>query len=188
MSAAEVSALKAAARKEAFAKRKAAHDPERSAAANVHLSNFLARHPSSVVAAYMAIRTEVDPLQSMEAFCAHGTVGVPVITGAGQPLEFHRWTPECKMMEGPFGASIPSDAVEVIPDLVILPLVAFDQNGMRLGYGGGFYDRTLAKLRASAPVKAIGFAYCAQEATDLPHEGTDLPLDAIITEDGIRWF
>ena len=179
---------KQAARKAAFARRKAAHDPVRASRANEHLTAFLASRPHAIVAAYMAIRTEVDPMEAMEQHAVTGTVGVPVILGEAMPLEFHKWTPGCEMKEGPFGASVPASGIEVIPEIVILPLVAFDQHGTRLGYGGGFYDRTLAKLRADAPVEAIGFAYGAQETTALPREATDLPLDAIITEDGLRHF
>lgn len=92
------------------------------------------------------------------------------------------------MIDGPFGAQVPRAGVWVTPDVVIVPLVAFDRKGGRLGYGGGFYDRTLEGLRAQAPVVAIGYAFAAQEAEDLPLEPTDQPLDMIVTEAGIRRF
>jgi 5-formyltetrahydrofolate cyclo-ligase len=86
------------------------------------------------------------------------------------------------MVAGPFGALIPEAGDDVVPEVLIVPLVAFDRAGNRLGYGGGFYDRTLEGLRAARPTFAIGFAYAAQEAEALPLEPTDQPLDAIVTE------
>jgi 5-formyltetrahydrofolate cyclo-ligase len=77
---------------------------------------------------------------------------------------------------------VPEAGEEIRPEVLIVPLVAFDRSGTRLGYGGGFYDRTLAMLRAQGPVHAVGFAYAAQEAPELPREGTDARLDAVVTE------
>ena len=86
------------------------------------------------------------------------------------------------LVEGAFRAMIPAEPEWMVPEIVIAPLVAFDRNGGRLGYGGGFYDRTLEGLRATAPTMAAGFAFAAQEADELPLEPTDQPLDLIITE------
>lgn len=86
------------------------------------------------------------------------------------------------MIEGEFGAQIPAAGEWITPEILIVPLVAFDRKGGRLGYGGGFYDRTLELLRAARPTLAIGFAYGAQEAENLPLEATDQPLDMIVTE------
>ena len=179
---------KQAARKAAFARRKAVHDPDRDRRACANLLEFLAPHRGRPTAGYMPIRTEVDPLAAMAELAAHGEVGVPVIQGAGQPLVFHRWTPGCDLKEGPFGAKVPFEEIPVIPEVVILPLVAFSKDGFRLGYGGGFYDRTLEGLRARGPVLAVGFAYAAQKAETLPLEPTDQPLDAIVTEVGATVF
>jgi 5-formyltetrahydrofolate cyclo-ligase len=176
----DANALKAEARKAAFARRKAAHGLGADAAAQARLAQLLRPHAGKVLSGYMPIRTEIDPVPVMAAW--DGPVAVPVIVGAGQPLEFHRWTPGCAMTEGPFGARIPAEAVALVPEVLIVPLVAFDRDGGRLGYGGGFYDRTLARLRAAGPVIAIGFAYAAQEAQDLPKEATDARLDAVVTE------
>ena len=100
----------------------------------------------------------------------------------GLPLPFRIWTPDTPLVEGKYGTQWPADGPDVEPHVLIVPLVAFDRTGNRLGYGGGFYDRTLAALRALRPTLAIGYAFAAQELPDLPLEPTDQPLDAIVTE------
>lgn len=175
---------KAAARTAAFARRKAAHDA-RSGAAAGYLSEVLAGYRGVPLAGYMPMRTEIDPLPAMAEASAHGPVGVPVIPGKDMPLAFHLWSPDAAMVPGPFGAQVPAAAIPMTPEILIVPLVAFDRHGGRLGYGGGFYDRTLAGLRATRATLAIGFAYAAQEAQDLPLEATDQPLDLIVTEAGV---
>ena len=92
------------------------------------------------------------------------------------------------MVPGAFGARVPKASEPVVPDVVIVPMLAFDRNGHRLGYGGGFYDRTLAALRAQQDVFAVGLAYAAQELKGLPFEATDAPLDAIVTEREVLTF
>lgn len=175
---------KADARKAAFARRKAAFDAAMPAAA-AHLSEVLAGYRGVPLAGYMAIRTEIDPLPAMAEAAAHGPVAVPVIIGAGQPLRFSRWEPGCVLREGPFGAMVPQTDDWIEPEILIVPLVAFSRAGGRLGYGGGFYDRSLEQLRARRATMAIGFAFAAQEAVELPLEPTDQPLDLIVTEQGI---
>ncbi len=175
---------KAAVRKEAFARRKAAHDLRHAGTAG-HLSQVLAGYRGVPLAGYMPIRTEIDPHPAMEEASAHGPVGVPVIVEAGAPLLFSRWEPGCSLREGPFGAQVPAVDDFFEPEIVIVPLVGFDRNGGRLGYGGGFYDRTLELLRAKRATLAIGFAYQAQEFDALPLEATDQTLDMIVTEAGI---
>lgn len=150
-----------------------------------YLSEVLAGYRGVPLASYMAMRTEIDPTAAMEEAAAHGPVGVPVIMGAGKPLKFRLWEPGCALIKGEFGAMIPENGDWMIPEIVVVPLVAFDRNGGRLGYGGGFYDRTLEQLRAIQPTMAIGFAYGAQEDLDLPLEPTDQPLDLIVTERGV---
>ena len=176
--------LKKLARKAAFARRKAAYDGS-SANQAAHLSSFLAGHRGVPMAGFMPINTEIDPRPAMEEAAAHGPVGVPVIIGPGQPLRFALWEPGTKMVEGAFKAMIPEKPEWMTPEIVVVPLVAFDHSGGRLGYGGGFYDRTLEGLRANGACLAIGFAFSAQEANDLPLEPTDQPLDLIITESGV---
>ncbi|EAQ07044.1 5-formyltetrahydrofolate cyclo-ligase [Yoonia vestfoldensis] len=175
--------FKSAARKAAFARRAAAHQPD--AASAGHLSAVLAGYRGVPIAGYIAMRTEIDPTPAMAEASAHGPVGVPVITAKGQALRFRLWEPGCAMIAGDFGAQIPATGDWMIPQILIVPLVAFSRTGGRLGYGGGFYDRTLQQLRARGPVMAVGFAYGAQEDSDLPLEPTDQPLDMIVTEQGI---
>lgn len=182
----DIDALKAQTRKTAFAARKAVHGTGRDAAAQTHLAAALAEFGDAPLAGYMPIRTEIDPLPVMAGHA--GLVGVPVIPGPGQPLDFHRWTPGCAMVAGAFGALIPEGGTPVIPRVVIVPLVGFDARGYRLGYGGGFYDRTLARLRANGPVTALGFAYDAQELAQVPTDAYDQRLDGIVTESGLRRF
>lgn len=180
-----LAAQKDAARKAGFARRKAAFDaalPGQSA----YLSEFLAGYRGVPVSGFMPIRTEINPLPTMAESAAHGPVGVPVIQGAGQPLKFSEWEPDAPLKDGPFGAQIPLEDRFFEPEIVIVPLVAFDRNGGRLGYGGGFYDRTLEQLRQKRATLAVGFAFAAQEAQNLPLEATDQPLDLIITEAGIH--
>ncbi|MBV2358300.1 5-formyltetrahydrofolate cyclo-ligase [Thalassococcus sp. CAU 1522] len=172
---------KAAARRAAFARRKVAYDRQGPGAAG-KLSEVLAGHRGVALSGYMPIRTEIDPLPAMEEAAAHGPVGVPVIEAAGLPLKFARWEPGCALTDGPFGARIPAALDFFEPELLIVPLVAFTRAGGRLGYGGGFYDRTLERLRARRPTLAIGFAFAAQESEDLPLEPTDQPLDLVVTE------
>ena len=182
----EIAQAKAEARRAALAARKAANAAGLDATAQAHLRAALADHAGAVLAGYMPIRTEIDPLPVMAAH--DGKVVMPVIRGKGQALEFHRWHPGCAMLEGPFGAMVPADAEALVPQVLIVPMVGFDARGFRLGYGGGFYDRTLAALRAAGPVTALGFAYGAQEMPALPVDEYDQRLDAVITEQGIRRF
>lgn len=179
----DLTAVKAASRKAAFARRKLAHAAGQGSAGR--LSSVLAGYRGVPLAGYMAMRTEIDPSPAMAEAAAHGPVCVPVIIGPGQPLRFREWWPGCAMVAGEFGAAIPAGGGWIEPEILIVPLVAFDREGGRLGYGGGFYDRTLEMLRALRPTLAIGFAYGGQVDDDLPLEPTDQKLDLIVTENEI---
>lgn len=181
----DLTALKSTARKAAFARRKEAKSTDADAAAVAHLLEAVLPHKGRAMAGYMPIRTEIDPLPVMAAMAAFGPVCVPVIEASGLPLQFHRWEPGCEMVEGTFGAFVPTEPELVVPEVVIVPLLAFNRQGGRLGYGGGFYDRTLEGLRARGVVVAIGYAFAAQETSNLPLEATDQPLDMIVTEVGL---
>lgn len=183
----DLAEVKAAARKAAFARRKAAFDAAEDAGAGL-LSGVLAGYRGVPLAGYMPIRTEIDPLPAMSEATAHGAVGVPVIEGEGMPLKFSRWEPGGALRDGPFGAKVPEVDDFFEPEILIVPLVAFDRNGGRLGYGGGFYDRTLELLRGKRATLAIGFAFAAQEAEGLPLEPTDQPLDMVVTEKEVISF
>lgn len=170
---------KAASRAAAFARRKLAFAGRKPCDSGL-LKELLRSKHEQALAGYMPMRTEIDCLPAMAAH--DGPVGVPVILGAGRPLRFRRWTPDARMIAGEFGALIPEAGEWIEPQVLVVPLLAFDRRGFRLGYGGGFYDRTLEGLRARGPVTAIGFAFAAQEIAEVPTEPTDQPLDLIVTE------
>lgn len=176
-----MAAKKALARKAAFAVRKVAFAAGQGQAAEL-LADWLAPHAGRVLAGYSAMRTEIDPTAAMAAH--QGPVAVPVIIGPGQPLRFREWTPGCPMIPGDFGALIPAEGAWLEPEVLIVPLLAFNAQGYRLGYGGGFYDRSLQQLRAHHPVLAVGFAFAAQQVLHVPTDATDQRLDAILTENG----
>jgi 5-formyltetrahydrofolate cyclo-ligase len=138
----------------------------------------------TAVSAYWPMGDELDPRPLIEQLHAAGcSIGLPIILAKGQPLSFRRWTPETRFVAGGFKTQVPEPGCpEIVPSLLIVPLLAFDRRGYRLGYGGGFYDRTLAKLRALGPVTAVGFAYSGQEVDAVPCAEYDQPLDWLATE------
>jgi 5-formyltetrahydrofolate cyclo-ligase len=136
--------------------------------------------PGAVLSGYMPMRAEIDPLPAMAAH--DGPLCLPVVQGRGLPLQFRAWHPGVALVEGPFRAMVPAAGDWLEPEVLIVPMLAFDRRGYRLGYGGGFYDRTLAALRATGPRLAIGFAFAVQEVEEVPTDATDEPLDMIVTE------
>jgi len=146
-------------------------------------------HAGAAVSGYWPVREEIDVRPLLRQLADRGHVcGLPVIVAKGQPLVFRRWRPEAGLEDGRWGIPIPpEDAAQVIPDLVIVPLLAFDRAGRRLGYGAGFYDRTLALLRSrpDARVLAVGVAYAAQEMDEVPAGESDERLDLVVTETGV---
>ena len=179
--------LKKKVRKEAFINRQKAFAADIGNSASL-LSSVLAGYRGVPIAGYLPIKTEIDPLSAMEEASAHSLVGVPVIQGNSKPLKFSRWEPGCNLKKGPFDVQIPVNSYYFVPEVLIIPMVGFDRNGGRLGYGGGFYDRTLEYLRSRQATLAIGFAYSEQEFETLPLEPTDQKLDIIITEREIIEF
>jgi 5-formyltetrahydrofolate cyclo-ligase len=138
------------------------------------------------VAGYLPVRGELDPRPAMLALAGLGFgVCVPVVEAPGRPLAFRRWAPGMPTVRGLFGIEVPAVAEPGHPDVLLVPMLAFDRRGHRLGYGGGFYDRTIAALRAAGAVQAFGFAYAAQEIPAVPDAETDMRLDAIVTERGV---
>lgn len=185
---------KSALRKKAYGLRKTAHDALHLAAPAQIAAHFFAAlelPAGTVVAGYKAVRSEIDPCVLLEQLAAreHG-VGLPVVAGQDQPLVFRSFVPGDTLVPGAFGIEVPMiDKPEVEPGALLVPVVAFNDAGVRLGCGGGFYDRTLAKLRAgSRPVIAVGLAYSGQLMEGLQGEPHDQPLDWIITERGAKKF
>ncbi|KAF0675403.1 5-formyltetrahydrofolate cyclo-ligase [Profundibacterium mesophilum] len=176
---------KAALRAICAARRAEAHAAAPAGAGVAALGTLLARQKGRVMSGYLPIRDEIDPRGAMALAVRHSAVGVPVIEAARRPLRFREWTPDAALVPGPFGVMIPQAGEWLVPEVLVLPLLAFDAQGNRLGYGGGYYDRTLAVLRRAGPVIAIGFAYAAQQVDRVPAEPTDQPLDMIVTEAGV---
>jgi len=183
---------KAALRKTIYVRRRNAHAADLAAngdASRAAMDHFLAARlhtGAQVISGYRPIRTEIDPSPLMEALHIAGhRLCVPEIQGRGLALRFREWRPGIEMIEGAFGALVPASGDWLEPQLLIAPLLAFDAAGWRLGYGGGFYDRSLEGLRAKRRTLAVGFAYSAQQVAAVPRESTDQPLDAIVTEQGL---
>ncbi len=183
--------MKAALRKQAFARRREARAADLAAngeASRAAMDHFLAARlhtGAEIISGYRPIRTEIDPTPLMDALHTAGhRLCVPVIQGRGLALKFREWHPGAEMIEGEFGALIPAAGDWLDPQLLIAPLLAFDTAGWRLGYGGGFYDRSLEGLRAKRRTLATGFAYSIQQIEAVPIDSTDQPLDAIVTEQG----
>ncbi|UTW54991.1 5-formyltetrahydrofolate cyclo-ligase [Kordiimonas sp. SCSIO 12610] len=150
-----------------------------------HAKSLLKDIPTQAcIGLYSSVGDELNP-----CFLAHDLeqkgyrLALPVVTGKNTPLEFKRWGQGDPLSAGPYGIEEPeTNAPIVIPDVLIVPLLAYDENCYRLGWGGGYYDRTIAKYSA---IKAFGFAYAAQIVDDLPTEPHDLPLHGVITETGV---
>ncbi len=139
-----------------------------------------------VVSAYCPFRTEIDPRPLMQRFAAAGAqIALPVTPAksSNQPVCFHLWAAEDALHPSAFGVHEPHPSKAIVePDILLVPLLAFDRLGGRLGYGAGHYDRTLERLRALKPILAIGLAFAAQEVERAPMDAHDQPLDAILTE------
>lgn len=179
---------KAALRIAAAARRGKAHSDVDQHPAVERLDDELKPFAGHPISFYMAMQSELDPRPAMVRAVLRGPVLLPV-TVRGQPLVFRRWQPGTPMVRDSYGVEYPDDAQPAgTPEVLVVPLLAFDRTGHRLGYGGGYYDRTLAKLRADGSVTAIGFAFAAQEVPGLPVTERDQPLDGIVTEREVRWF
>ncbi len=152
---------------------------------SARVMELLERLPGRTVAGYMPVRHEIDVCPLMERIAQSGRILVlPVVKRRNAPLVFREWAPGKPLQEGEFGVPVPlPDSPEHHPDILLVPLAAFDREGFRLGYGGGYYDRTLAALRTGREaVTAVGVAYSGQEVDRVPREETDQPLDWIVTD------
>jgi 5-formyltetrahydrofolate cyclo-ligase len=164
------------------------------ASAGVRLAdNFLtalALPPRAVVGAYAPLKSEIDPLPLLQGLAAAGhAIALPVAEASAAPLAFRRWAPGEPLVAGPHGTRHPSDTAEaLVPGVLLVPLVAFDWEGYRLGRGGGFYDRTIEALRARGALLVVGCAFETQRVASLPREPHDQGLDWIVTEAGAARF
>lgn len=179
------------ARKAAASVREKAHRADRggAGAALAMLGlDFLELEPGRVVSGFLPYQSEIDVRPLMARLAAAGLVtALPVVAGRDRPLIFRVWRPGDPTEPGAWNIPVPlSSAAEVVPDVLLVPMLAFDSGGYRLGYGGGFYDRTLEALRQKAKPVAVGVAYAAQEVHHVPHAAHDQPLDWILTEMGAR--
>ena len=137
-----------------------------------------------VVSGFLPIGSEVDLRGILANLSAKGVIStLPCVVGNDMPLVFRAWQEGDELVKESFGTVAPAEtAQEYAPDILMVPMLAFDRKGYRLGYGGGFYDRSLEKLRKEKNVIAVGVAYAAQEVEEVPRDHFDQPLDLIITE------
>src|SRR5436853_2895985 len=177
---------KAALRAAALAKRDALGSERRAAAAQTIALRGLPFEitPGAVVAGYSPIRSEIDPVPLMRKLAVPGVqLALPAIMAGDQPLKFRAWSPGDRLQRGRLGILEPSaGAKEVIPDILLVPLAAFDRAGHRIGYGAGHYDYTFAHLRKSKAIIGIGVAFAIQEIEAVPALSHDVALDFVLTD------
>jgi len=153
-----------------------------------HGMAILGDRPPGIVSGYYPMEGEIWPLPLMAALRAKGhSLALPVMQGKADPLLFRAWSPGDPLIPGVWGIRQPApDRAVVLPDIVLAPLLAFDAHGYRLGYGGGYYDRTLRYLRANKPILAVGLALDELEVDAVPHLDYDERLDWVLTPSGAR--
>jgi 5-formyltetrahydrofolate cyclo-ligase len=183
-------AEKVACRKRAAIKRAklARATPDAAISLACHANDLVARFGCGIYAGYMPIRTELSPLVLLENLVGFGCgVALPITPREGQPLRFHRWQIGGLLDDGPYGTKQPpANNDKCTPDVILAPMLAFDAGGWRLGYGGGFYDRTVAGLRATGQkVVLIGIAYDEQTLDKIPVGPYDIPLDVVLSPAGL---
>ena len=183
---ASIEDAKARLRREALARRDALPAPLRAAAAEAIASRPfpVAIAPGTIVSGFMPMKSEINPLPLMRKLAEAGAaLALPVVAGSGKPLVMRAWAFGAPLASGVWGIREPMpDAPEVVPDILIVPLAAFDRRGHRIGYGAGYYDMTIAALRAIKPVIAVGIAFAAQEIAEVPATPRDARLDLVLTE------
>lgn len=170
----------------ALARRDALDDLARAAAAQrfAAFAGIFDIGPNIVIAGYMPMRNEADPLPLMRALAGRGArLALPAVVACDAPLVFRAWRESDALIAGPLGTRHPAEtAPQLVPDLVLVPLAAFDRRGHRIGYGGGYYDRTLPALRAQKPLVAAGVAFAVQEVETVPASPHDAVLDVVLTD------
>jgi 5-formyltetrahydrofolate cyclo-ligase len=181
-----VSDLKSIVRKDAMIRRDAIPAAERAQAAEAIAARGLplAIKPGAIVSGFMPLKTEINPLPLMRKLEAAGAqLALPAIDGRGKPLVMRAFAFGDELASGQWGIREPkADAPEVAPDILLVPLLAFDRTGHRIGYGAGYYDMTIAKFRSVKPVIAVGIAFAAQEIGQVPVTARDARLDLVLTE------
>ncbi|MFG1364765.1 5-formyltetrahydrofolate cyclo-ligase [Xanthobacter versatilis] len=184
----DIAAEKKRLRALALGRRAAMGEAGRAAASRAAASHALAAAGAvqgRAVALFAPFRDEIDTAPLADALREAGAIlALPVIIARDQPLLFRRWDQDTPLVPtGAFRIPEPGpEAPEIIPELLLVPLAAFDRRGFRIGYGAGFYDRALALLRAQRPVRAIGFAFACQEVDQVPVETHDEPVDMMVTD------
>jgi len=178
---------KAELRKHAKAHRATLHHEGAALRLLTHAFPAVAQHGFSCVSGFHPYDSEIDTRPLLGKLAGEGwTTALPVVVAKAQPLLFRRWLPGEPTDIGALKIAVPlASAPLVEPDVLLVPLLAFDKAGYRLGYGGGFYDATLAALRARKKIVAIGVAYAGQEVESVPHEAHDMKLDYVMTEVGL---
>jgi 5-formyltetrahydrofolate cyclo-ligase len=180
---------KAALRREMYQRRRKAFVEGEKAAQALKLKFLETVSPpeGAAVSGFWPMGSEIDLRPLLEVLSRRGhPIGLPLVVAKQTPLLFRAWKPGDILKPGGFNTEVPAeDKPEVVPDILLVPLLAFDREGYRLGYGGGFYDRTLEKLRASGPRLAIGVAFAAQEVEAVPRGDHDQPLDMLLTEEEV---
>ncbi len=185
----DLQARKAETRRSAGAIRRQLH--ERSTGAGAALAaqdlGFLGAPGGRVVSGFYPYKSEIDVLPLMARLSEQGwRTALPVVVADGLPLEFRLWRPGEETVAGVWNIPIPDETSPATdPDVLLVPMLAFDAHGYRLGYGGGFYDRSLERLRATKKVIAVGVAYRGQQRDHVPHDDLDQPLDWVLTEEGL---
>ena len=173
-------------RREAMARRDALPPDARQAAAEaIAARQFpLAIMPGMIVSGFMSLKNEINPLPLMRKLAGQGArLALPVVAGRGRPLIMREWVFGEPLIAGVWGIREPKpEAAEVDPNILLVPLLAFDRAGHRIGYGAGYYDLTLTQLRARNPVIAVGLAFAAQEVAAVPATPRDALLDLVLTE------
>ena len=182
----QIARRKAELRKESRARREALPVAEQSAAAQTIAARGLPVPvpAGTTVSGYSPLKFEISPLPLMRrAADAGAKLALPVVQGRGTPLIMRAWTFGEALGSGVWGIREPKpEAPEVFPDILIVPILAFDRAGYRLGYGAGYYDMTITRLRAMKPITAIGIAFAVQEFPELPKTSRDARLDLVLTE------
>jgi 5-formyltetrahydrofolate cyclo-ligase len=186
MATASVEERKSEMRREALARRDAMRPEVRQRAAEaIAAREFpLAIAPGVVVAGFMPLVAEINPLPLMQKLAGQGArLALPAIAGRGKALIMRPWEFGAPLERGQWGIREPTpDAADVEPDILLVPLLAFDRAGHRIGYGAGYYDLTIAALRARKPVAAVGLAFAIQEVAAVPATPRDSRLDLVLTE------